>query len=253
MLQKINFKLLLTISVFCVFGALLFIWKINDKKISFYQTFIVAKSKISKGEVLSIENTTLVSLVLKKSASYFVQNSEFSAFNGLIVREDIEENQIISKGSLFIQDSIESKIPKGKRLYILDVPIGPIVSILKENDSIDLIAQMDIPGFGHMTETILEAVKLIDISENIESSADDAKYLSFYLTPDEVKILAFMKPYAQFSVVLRNSFDEKSSATYPMTFNRFIQNDKIRKMINSESFQFINGKNLNSLKQKHRQ
>ncbi len=212
-----------------------------------YKTYLISHSKINQGEALSFENTSVARFDIGQSESHFILSDEFENYEGLFAQETILENQPLKKSFFDKELSSNHKIPNGKRLYILDVPVGPIVSILKSKDTIDVIAHIDMPGLQKMTETILEGVQLVETEHLSNEPIENIKYLSFYLSPDEVKILSFIKPYSDFSVVLRNPNDKSNSKVNPMTFNEFVQNEKIQLILHSGSFRIINGKPLKSI------
>lgn len=221
-------------------------FKILRQNQSSYQPFITAKYQLHKGEILTIQNTKIVFLDLGQAKTHYVTHREFEEFDGLYLNHDIEVNCPILKLDLIENQDVQNQIPSGKRLFVLDASVGPILSLLKVGDIIDVIAQIDMPELGAVTETVLEAVQIASIGDpnNTHTSNNENQYLSFYLTPDEVKIISFMKPYSNFSVVLRNSFDTVSEKNQPVTLNRFLQNEKIKKIVESESFKIINGLNI---------
>ena len=146
--------------------------------------------------------------------------------------------------SSFQKNSLPEKIPFGKRLYVLDVNLGTLSSILKVGDKIDLTAYLDIPSFGKATETILNGIQIIGIGNQMDNSREksgNANSLSFYLYPEEVKILSFMKQYSHFSVSLRNPNDNSTNSGEAMTLNKFIQDDRIQRIIKNDSFQMRQG------------
>lgn len=219
------------------------IWSTHRDGKPSYQAFIIANHKLHKGESLTVENTKIAFLDLGSAHSYYVTHDEFENFDGTYLKDNICESCPILKYALTTSNDIQTQIPAGKRLFILDIPVGPILSLLKIGDIVDVIADINMPDFGNVTETILGAVKIISLGDLNDSFSQDNenKYLSFYLTPDEIKILSFIKPYATFSVVLRNASDTNAESTKPITLNQFFQNEKIKKIIEADSFKIING------------
>lgn len=215
-----------------------------------YKPFIVAKSKMHKGEFLTIENTKIVFLDLGDGGINYIHHNEFNHFEGLPIDSNLDVNTPILKTDITTLLNPEERIPQGKRLFVLDMPIGPIVSVLKTGDTIDVIAQIDMPTLGNVTETVLDAVKIAAIGNKADASRSDEnenQFLSFYLTPDEVKIISFMKPYSHFSVVLRNPEDTALNQDKAVNFNQFLQNEKIQKIIQADSFKIINGRKLKKI------
>ena len=208
---------------------------------------VIAKQNIDQGDSLSEENTKLVYLDLGESKQKFILNSEFRQYIGHKTKIHIEEKTPILKEFVINNSkdlSLPEKIPHGKRFYTIDVDLSSISSMVKVGDRVDIIAHMDINGFGKATETILNRIKIIGIGNNFEekSSNPEANTLSFYLTPEEVKIISFMKSYSQFTVALRNPNDLDLSDNDSITFNKFIQNEKIQKIFQNDSFKIIEGK-----------
>ncbi len=210
---------------------------------------IVALKKIHQGDYLSTENTRLSYLDLGESKSNFVLNSEFQKFLGHKIKMDIDEKTPILKSIVLNggkPSSLLENIPHGKRFYVMDVDLSSLSTLIKVGDRIDIIAHMDIDGFGKATETILNGIKIIGIGDNFEeyTSQPDANTLSFYLTPEEIKIISFMKSYSQFSIMLRNPNDLDLSDNESITFNKFLQNDKIQKILQNDSFKIVEGKTI---------
>lgn len=208
--------------------------------------FVVSRQNVAQGEALSEQNTKLSYLDLGEGKANFILNSEFQKYIGHKIKINLSENTPILKNSLInnLQElSLPEKIPHGKRFYTVDVDPNSLSSMIKVGDKVDMIAHIDISGFGKATETILNRIKIIGIGDNFNenSSNQGSNSLSFYLTPEEVKIISFMKPYSQFTVALRNPNDFSSSDTEAITFNKFIQNEKIQRIFKNDSFKIIEG------------
>lgn len=221
----------------------------NESVSTFKYATVVAQRNISQGDILTEDNTKLVYLGLGESKNNFILNSDFKKYMGHRVKIEVEVNSPILKTMVIKgnQDlSLQEKIPPGKRFYTLDVDLNSMASLIKVGDRVDVIAHMDINGFGNATETILNRIKVIGIGNNFEDNgaSSEATSLSFYLSPEEVKILSFMKSYSQFSVSLRNPNDVDSSDSESITFNKFIQNEKIQKIFQNDSFKIIEGSTI---------
>lgn len=213
---------------------------------------IVASTNIKKGESLSEENTKLAYFGLDEAKNKFILNSEFRQYLGHSLKINIDQGTPILKDIIITDNydnSLSEKIPPGKRFYALDVDLASLSSVVKVGDMVDIIAHMDINGFGRATETILKRIKIIGIGnnflENTGKSSDD-NVLSFYLTPEEIKIISFMKPYSQFTIAVRNPNDHDVSDNDVITFNKFIQNEKIQKIFQNEYFKIIEGAKVNN-------
>lgn len=204
----------------------------NQKKYA----VIFAKDEMTTGSLLEESNTKIVYMDVLNARSSFILNSELSQFLGSKLLINADKNTPILKNMIkndISGKTIQEKIPPGKRLFILDVELGSLASIIQINDKIDIIAHMDIPEFGKVTETILDGISVVRIEE------DHA--IGFYLTPDEIKILSFMKPYSSFSVAIRNPNDHLTEESKAVTFNKFLQNEKIQHILQNESFKIVEG------------
>ena len=210
---------------------------------------VVTTKLIPMGDTLNENNTKLSYLDLGESKNKFLLNSEFRSYLGHKVKIEFQSGipilkDFVVKSSLDI--SLPEKIPQGKRFYTLDVNLNSISSLIKVGDIVDILAHINIKGYGKATETILNHVKIIGIGNNFEENSTNlnGNTLSFYLTPEEVKIISFMKSYSQFNVVLRNPNDFEETDSDSITFNKFIQNEKIQKIFQSDSFKIIQGETV---------
>ncbi len=218
----------------------------TDKKM---QAILFSNKNIQKGESLNEENTKIIYFEAGDQTENFILNSEFQKFRDHPLKINLEKNSPLLKQ--FIEKeaknlSLPEKIPYGKRFYGIEVDLASLPTLIKAGDRVDLIAHMDINGFGKATETILSGVKVVGIGNDRDEqfASQNTNILNFYLTPEEVKIISFMKPYSQFTVALRNPNDDSLSENSAVTFNNFIQNEKIQKIFKNDSFQIIEGKSL---------
>lgn len=250
--KKKNFIIPILLGVFSTMIQLLFFKSCqnqSDNSTNSKYAIVVAIQNIPEGETLSEDNTKLVYLDLGESKEQFILNSEFRHYLGYKTKINIEKNSPILKELVLNKSrnlSLPEKIPRGKRFYTIDIDLSSISSVIKIGDTVDIIAHMDINGFGKATETILQRIKIVGIGTNFEEKSPniDASSLSFYLTPEEVKIISFMKSYSQFTVALRNPNDLDQSDNSPITFNKFIQNDRIQEILQNDSFKIIEGNRI---------
>ena len=206
-----------------------------------------AKNNLKIGHIISNDDLKLIEMNVGESKEHFILETEIDSVIGKKILVNIKENTPFLKNSLmnpFQKNSLPEKIPLGKRLYVLDLEFGSLGSVLRVGDKIDLIAYLDIPGFGKATETILNDIQIVGIGEQLEDreKTKNANSLSFYIYPEEVKILSFMKQYSNFSVSLRNPNDKSTNSSDAITLNKFIQDERIQRIIKNDSFQLIQGK-----------
>ncbi|MBX9704126.1 MAG: Flp pilus assembly protein CpaB [Silvanigrellaceae bacterium] len=211
---------------------------------------VVASQKIPKGELLGDNNIDVVYYPIKDGIDFFIMSSELSKYLGKRVKIDVSEKTPLLKDMLFsgFQEShVPEKIPPGQRLFILEVSLGNLSGILKQGDRVDIIANLSIPHMARATETLLEAVEIRGIGEAIENhrgtnrSFNDS--ISFFVTPDEFKILSFIKQYANFSLALRNPNDISPNKSNSVTLNSLMHDDRIQKIIQNQKFKIIHGLN----------
>jgi len=245
------FSLLATIIQFLFFQ--MYSWLSQNHVTNGKHAYVISSKKLSKGEILDENNTKLSYFDLGSSKDKFILNSEFKNFSGRKLKFSVEEKTPLLKSSV-LDDSENSshaeKIPPGKRFYTLELDVGPVSSLLHIGDRVDLIAHMNIEGYGKAIETILSKIKIVGIGNNLDDNlpGSEVNALSFYLTPEEVKIISFMKPYSHFTIALRNPNDYSVDEDDPITFNKFIQNDKIQKIFTNDSFKIVEGKKLEKIK-----
>nr|BFD31879.1 hypothetical protein GTC16762_14970 [Pigmentibacter ruber] len=242
-----NLKKIIICILLCFFQIVI-IKIITENKLSNYLEIKVVKSKgkINPGETLTDDNLVISSEKIEDIINFIEKNNNIDLFMGKKAITDIEENSYIFNSSVFAKDknSIPDKIPYGKRLFVLELELGAIAKSLRTGDRVDIIANLDIPNFGKATEVILQNIQLIGIDEKnrtFRSRYNSNNSISFYLTPEEIKIILFMKRYANFSLSLRNPNDNFDYKDQAITLNKFIENEKIRNIIKNDRFQIIYG------------
>ncbi|KAB8033216.1 Flp pilus assembly protein CpaB [Fluviispira multicolorata] len=219
--------------------------KINRNKYA----VAVAKKNISKGHIVGDDNIKFVYLDLGENKDHFILSSEFESIRGKTILTYVNENTPLVKNlfhSISQTATLPEKIPFGKRLFVLEVEQNSLLEHLQIGDRIDIIAHIQIPQFGKVTETILDGIEIVGIGTQTsrQGKRNSSKSLSLYISPDEVKIISFMKQYSFFSVSLRNPNDYSSKKSSAMTFNKFIEDPIIKKIIKDDSFQIIQGKSI---------
>lgn len=220
----------LTLAQFCIFKFIVF------QEDGGSSSFLITKEKIKQGDAITMDNVETVPLNDARVQTALIPYWQLKNAIGRRLDHDLEIGSPLLKDMIlsdYIEKTPEQLIPPGRRLFFLDVDLGDLASLLKINEKIDLIAHMDIPQFGQATETILDGVSIVSINEN--------HLLGFYLTPEEIKIITFMKGYSQFSVAIRNPNDHTKGENSAVTFNQFLQNPKIQHILNNDSFKIIQG------------
>ncbi|RDB37050.1 Flp pilus assembly protein CpaB [Spirobacillus cienkowskii] len=236
--------------IFAIFQYFLFsaIYTISNNHNSLNKTYVMAAQKdLEPGFIITENDVKVIQVDLGETHNYFINHEENSLILGKKLLTKIYKNSLIPKNSVVSinhKNSLLEKIPLGKRLFTLNLELENYLNILKIGDKIDLIAYLEIPGFGKATETILSGIEIIAITNQFHAKErkTTSNSISFYLFPEEVKVLSFMKQYAKFSISLRNPNDISSHSGEAMTLNKFIQNEKIQKIIKNDGFQIIQGK-----------
>ncbi|WGL60197.1 hypothetical protein QEJ31_01085 [Pigmentibacter sp. JX0631] len=230
------------------FIQIIFLHCLNDNKLVSNTEFkiIKTKGKINFGEPLTEDNIVVSSEKIEDISNFIQKNNNLNFFLGKKTAIDLDENNYIFNANIQTKDknSIPEKIPYGKRLFVLELELGAIAKSLRTGDKVDIIANLDIPGFGKATEVILQNIQLIGLEEKnkyYRSRYNSSNSISFYLTPEEIKIILFMKRYANFSLALRNPNDNFDSKDQAVTLNKFIENEKIKNIIKNDRFQIIYG------------
>lgn len=206
---------------------------------------VTLNRSMKMGEIISPQDIIYTNISFNAIKEFFNNNSDLDYFIGKKLITNVNENNFILRN--FVQGHIKStltdKIPYGKRLFVLEMELGSIAKSLKTGDRIDIIANLDLPGFGKATEVILQNIQLIAIDEKNKNNLalSNNNSISFYLTPEEIKIILFMKRYAQFSIALRNPNDNFNLKDQAITLNKFIESEKIKNIIKNDHFQVIYG------------
>lgn len=206
---------------------------------------VTLNRSMKMGDIISPQDIIYTNISFNAIKEFFNNNSDLDYFIGKKLITNVNENNFILRN--FVQGHIKStltdKIPYGKRLFVLEMELGSIAKSLKTGDRIDIIANLDLPGFGKATEVILQNIQLIAIDEKNKNNLalSNNNSISFYLTPEEIKIILFMKRYAQFSIALRNPNDNFNLKDQAITLNKFIESEKIKNIIKNDHFQVIYG------------
>jgi Flp pilus assembly protein CpaB len=243
-------KILISImAVICITGIEFFLFKGFSKDVNSAQesyAVLILNQDVRKGDLLVEESIHTEYMNVGENQDAYVLNSNLSYFTGMAFKLDLAKGSPLLKNAISNDDidtHLTQKIPLGKRLFVLDTDLGPIENTLRMGDEVDIIATLDIPQFGKATETILKKVKIVGIGDSLSESQvqNHSHSISFYLTPEEVKIMSFMKKYGEFFVSLRNPHDASVADEASITLNTFLQNEKIQKIIQSDVFQIIQG------------
>lgn len=205
----------------------------------------VAAKTLRQGVILNESMIVLQPIKVGDLKEYLLSESEITSFIGLPLSHSLEKGTPFFKNSFRLkqQKSFLESIPLGKRLFVLNVDLMGTLQNIRVGDRVDVVAHMDIPSFGKATEVILDGARVAGVGDQVQdsqSSRNDGP-LSFFVSPEEVKILSFMKNYAVFSIALRNPEDDSRQSGEAVTFNKFIQNKKIRKIIENDSFKILQG------------
>ncbi len=126
--------------------------------------------------------------------------------------------------------TMSEKIPMGKRLFVLMIA-DPLTStgFIHPGDKVDILAQMDFPGKGNTTFTILENIKLIAVGKDIDQKkGSEGTKVSFFVTPEEMERLRFAQREGKFFISLRNPLDqEKGQVSKGVNMDTFLLMDRV--------------------------
>jgi pilus assembly protein CpaB len=115
------------------------------------------------------------------------------------------------------KDSIAAKIPAGKRLVTLQIKDKVAGNgWIKPNDHVDIVANLELPGRGHTSFTLLEDVTLISVGKSTvweDGKSSAGAEIGFFVTPEEVEFVNFAQERGEFSLSLRNPKDIKQRGT----------------------------------------
>jgi Flp pilus assembly protein CpaB len=212
---------------------------------------LVATVPLKPTEQFHPETATFDVLVKPDQASNFVTSEEASSFSGYYFTKQLDPGMPIQKSALSKNHNSRTSvmnIPPGKVLFALNAKLGPLAGVVTSGMTVDLMAQMNIPGSGYLMETLLSNTKIVALGMvSAEASkktalAAGSDSVSFYVTPEEMKLLTYAQKFSEFSLVVRNQKESLSDADKaPMTLNRFLANPKIQKAMSSDLFQIRNG------------
>lgn len=106
---------------------------------------------------------------------------------------------------------IADKIPPGKRLFTLTITNKAAgYGFVNPNDHVDVIANIELPGRGLTTFTILQDVTLVSVGarsvldDEVRQGGTD---VSFFVAPEDFEMLSFAQKRGNFSLSLRNPKD----------------------------------------------
>jgi Flp pilus assembly protein CpaB len=126
--------------------------------------------------------------------------------------------------------TMSEKIPLGKRLFVLMLS-DPLTKtgFIHPGDKVDILAQMNFPGKGNTTFTILEKVTLIAVGKEIDPRKGvEGTKISFFVTPKEMERLRFAQREGSFFISLRNPLDKSNKASGKgVNMDTFLLTDKV--------------------------
>ena len=209
---------------------------------------LVSTKKLERGDAVTSENFKSVEVKSSEVLAAVVKAEDLEKFKGRKLAVSISANNALPKAALFSdlqQRSAPEHIPPGKRLYKLQAALGDLANVIKSGDRVDVIALMDLPQVGKITETLLEAQDVIGVGDILlddKSSARQGDELSFFVTPEQFKLLTYAQNFAKFSIALRNPNDvARSDGGTAMTLNKFLANPRIQNAVNSDLFRIRKG------------
>lgn len=238
-------------SILATFFQLFIFWIISDRS-SLVQNdpiaVMVATKNLIRGDAVTSDNFKAVLVKPSEILAAVVKQSDFEAFKGRKLAVAVGIHNALPKIALFSdlqQRSMPELIPPGKRLFKLQASLGALANVLKPGDRVDVIAVMELPQVGRITETLLEAQDVIGIGDNLlddKTEGNRGDDLSFFVTLEQFKLLTYASNFAQFSIALRNPNDiSQSDGATSMTLNKFLANPRIQNALKSDYFKIRKG------------
>ena len=141
---------------------------------------------------------------------------------------------LLSAGTLgLIWAALAQKIQMKPFVVIILVLMiaDPLTStgFIHPGDKVDILAQMDFPGKGNTTFTILENIKLIAVGKDVDQKkGSEGTKVSFFVTPEEMERLRFAQREGKFFISLRNPLDqEKGQVSKGVNMDTFLLMDRV--------------------------
>ena len=209
---------------------------------------LVATQKLERGATVTSSHFKSVEVKASEAVAALVKFEDFEKYKGRKLAVGISANNALPKAALFSdfqERSAPEHIPPGKRLLKLQASLGDLANVIKPGDRVDVIAIMDLPQVGKITETLLEAQDVVGVGNILlddKNSARQGDELAFFVTPEQFKLLTYAQNFARFSIALRNPNDvAQSTGATAMTLNKFLANPRIQNAVNSDYFKIRKG------------
>lgn len=173
----------------------------------------VATKSLSQGEILEESSVRFKKVVSSEFVEQFISESHFLDLVGSPVSVSVSEGEVITRaliGHSLKSSSVPSKIPPGKRLFVLNLNLAALGALLRAGDHVDIVAASQ-DSDRTSVRIIMENISLVGVGTSNLSGEDrqdeSASSVSFYVTTDEAKELIKLQNKVQFSVILRNPND----------------------------------------------
>ena len=235
--MKLNLnKKFVSLIISFIIQILLFMVLITFKDQNYIEVLTPQKTQ-KIGSLNPSEELILKKIPLKELEDHFLNPKNYPILKDLTYSLEAQNGDLLYTD--FFEGSRKSNsrleiIPPGKRLYVLQIEDHALQNILNPGDHIDIIAHLQLPEVGQVTEIILEniTIKNIGFEEELEKNS-----IVFFLSPEQVKFMSYLEKFSKFSISLRNPKDKSHhSESQAMTLNKFLANPKIQKMINNDVF-----------------
>ena len=173
---------------------------------------LTVNKKLAANTILKKEYLDEVHILKSSLTSNILTSDLFSRVLDKVLKIDLLPGDPLMFSALeggTSKGTMSEKIPLGKRLFVLMIS-DPLTStgFIHPGDKVDILAQMNFPGKGNTTFTILENISLVAVGKEIDPRKGvEGTKISFFVSPAEMERLRFAQREGSFYISLRNPLD----------------------------------------------
>lgn len=188
----------------------------------------VSSRPLLPSTVLTSDMIRYAALESKELAQNLVEQNAIRSFLGRAVTCPLPAGTPLIKGCLegpSTPQSIQDKIPIGKRLVTVPAKWSPPEAQPSRGDRVDLLGLLRLPKEGNVTRILLNHALLVGFAKNLQGEG----LFSFYVEPRDVVFLNHALRLGTFTVLLRNPNEtEPLASDIALSDSQFFADPRVR-------------------------